>query len=171
MHKLGVIFLCQVVQYIGEMCRYLLTQPLRPSEKQHSVRLALGNGLRPQIWKEFQSRFGIKQIGEFYGSTEGNIGLLNIDNTPGSCGFVSRILPGLWPAKFIKVDPVTGNLHRGENGLAIPASSGEPGLAVAKIAKGNQQNQLKATSELQLVFLVTTLLLCLNSLSPRKYAK
>lgn len=31
-----------------------------------------GNGLRPQIWKQFQDRFGIKQISEFYGATEGN---------------------------------------------------------------------------------------------------
>ena len=31
-----------------------------------------GNGLRPQIWKSFVTRFGIKQIAEFYGSTEGN---------------------------------------------------------------------------------------------------
>ena len=35
-------------------------------------RLAIGNGLRPQIWKNFQTRFGVEQIGEFYGSTEGN---------------------------------------------------------------------------------------------------
>lgn len=31
-----------------------------------------GNGLRAQIWKQFTSRFNVKQIGEFYGATEGN---------------------------------------------------------------------------------------------------
>lgn len=31
-----------------------------------------GNGLRPQIWKQFVERFNIPQIGELYGSTEGN---------------------------------------------------------------------------------------------------
>jgi len=31
-----------------------------------------GNGLRKKIWKDFQTRFNIKQIVEFYGSTEGN---------------------------------------------------------------------------------------------------
>ena len=37
-----------------------------------TVRLAIGNGLRPQIWRNFQTRFRVGQIGEFYGSTEGN---------------------------------------------------------------------------------------------------
>ena len=100
------------------------------------MRLAVGNGLRPQLWKEFQSRFGIKQIGENYGSTEGNIGFLNIDNTPGACGFVSVIAPALMTTKFIKVDTVTGDLLRGENYLAVLAGPGEPGLAVGKIVKG-----------------------------------
>ena len=130
----------QVIQYIGEVCRYLLAQPYRPSEKQHSVRVAVGNGLRPQIWNEFQSRFGIGRIGEFYGSTEGNVGFFNVDNTPGACGFVSIIVPKLLPYSFVKVDPVTGDLLRDENGLAIQANTGEPGLAVGKILKGNNNN-------------------------------
>lgn len=100
--------------------------------------LAYGNGLRPQIWQEFQSRFGISRIGEFYGATEGNVGFFNTDNTPGTCGFLSVIAPGLFPSKFIKVDPVTGEFLRGENGLAIPAQPGEPGLVVGKIMKGNK---------------------------------
>lgn len=61
-----------MAQYIGEMCRYLLTVPVCPEERQHKVRLMYGNGLRPQIWETFVARFGIKQIGELYGATEGN---------------------------------------------------------------------------------------------------
>lgn len=34
-----------------------------------------GNGLRPKIWKAFVERFQVKQIGEFYGATEGNSNL------------------------------------------------------------------------------------------------
>lgn len=58
--------------YVGEVCRYLLSQPERPSDKSHCVRLMLGVGLRPSIWREFQQRFNIQTILEFYGSTEGN---------------------------------------------------------------------------------------------------
>ena len=36
------------------------------------VRLMFGNGLRPEIWKEFQERFQVPKISEFYGATEGN---------------------------------------------------------------------------------------------------
>ena len=131
------IFCFQVIQYIGEVCRYLLAQPYCPSERQNTVRVAFGNGLRPQIWKEFQSRFSIEHIGEFFGATEGNVGLFNTDNTPGSCGFVSVIVPGLVPLSLLKVDPSSGELLRGENGLAIPAGPGEPGLAAGKISKGS----------------------------------
>jgi len=131
------VLLSQVVQYIGELCRYLLSQPHCPAEKQHSVRIAMGNGLRPQIWNHFQSRFDINNIGEFYGSTEGNVAFFNIDNTPGACGFVSIIIPKLLPYYFIRVHPVTGELLRDENGLAIPAKAGEPGLVVGRIAKDN----------------------------------
>jgi len=35
------------VQYIGELCRYLVNQPPHPKERAHALRFALGNGLRP----------------------------------------------------------------------------------------------------------------------------
>jgi hypothetical protein len=43
-----------VVQYIGELCRYLLLGKKSPQEQKHCVRIAVGNGLRPDIWKDFQ---------------------------------------------------------------------------------------------------------------------
>lgn len=54
------------------MCRYILATPKKPEDKQHQIRLIFGNGLRPQIWKEYVDRFGIAQVAEFYGATEGN---------------------------------------------------------------------------------------------------
>lgn len=69
----------QVFLYIGEICRYLLAQPIRPSEARHCVRVAMGNGLRPSVWEEFVQRFGIRRIGEFYGATECNCSMINID--------------------------------------------------------------------------------------------
>jgi solute carrier family 27 fatty acid transporter 1/4 len=61
-----------VAQYIGEICRYLLSAPERPEDKAHKVQLMFGNGLRPQIWENFVNRFNVANIGEFYGATEGN---------------------------------------------------------------------------------------------------
>lgn len=65
----------QVAQYIGEICRFVLSTPSKPTDTQHSIRMMFGNGLRPLIWTKFVSRFNIKQIAEFYGSTEGNSNL------------------------------------------------------------------------------------------------
>ncbi|XP_035763659.1 long-chain fatty acid transport protein 1-like [Neolamprologus brichardi] len=76
---------CTVIQYIGEICRYLLAQPVGKSEARHRVRVAIGNGLRPSVWEEFVKRFRIQRIGEFYGATECNCSLLNIDGKVGAC--------------------------------------------------------------------------------------
>uniref|UniRef100_A0A667XG74 Long-chain-fatty-acid--CoA ligase n=1 Tax=Myripristis murdjan TaxID=586833 RepID=A0A667XG74_9TELE len=131
---------CTVVQYIGEICRYLLSQPVRPSEKGHRVRLALGNGLRPSVWEAFTERFGVAQIGEFYGATECNCSIANMDGKVGACGFNSRILPNVYPIRLVKVDEETMELVRNSQGLCVPCRPGEPGLLVGRI---NQQDPLR----------------------------
>ena len=80
------------IQYIGELCRYLLNSPTHPDEKRHSIRTALGNGLRPEIWSDFQARFAIPKIVEFYGATEGNTALVNYDGRVGAVGHMPAIL-------------------------------------------------------------------------------
>lgn len=99
------------------MCRYVLSTPPRPEDKEHKVRVVFGNGLRPQIWKEFVDRFNIGQVAEFYGATEGNANIVNMDNTFGAIGFVSRIFPQLYPISIVKADSATGDPIRGPNGL------------------------------------------------------
>uniref|UniRef100_A0A9J7Y1C4 long-chain-fatty-acid--CoA ligase n=1 Tax=Cyprinus carpio carpio TaxID=630221 RepID=A0A9J7Y1C4_CYPCA len=116
---------CTVVQYIGEICRYLLSQPVRPSERQHRVRLAVGNGLRPSVWEAFMERFGVKQIGEFYGATECNCSIANMDGKVGACGFNSRILPNVYPIRLLKVNEETMELVRDKQGLCVPCRPGD----------------------------------------------
>ncbi|ETN78719.1 hypothetical protein NECAME_02867 [Necator americanus] len=65
----------KISQYIGELLRYLLLTEKSPYEENHNVRLLIGNGLRPAIWSQFQERFKVKRIAEFYGSTEGTSNL------------------------------------------------------------------------------------------------
>uniref|UniRef100_A0A8I3Q6Y8 Arachidonate--CoA ligase n=2 Tax=Canis lupus familiaris TaxID=9615 RepID=A0A8I3Q6Y8_CANLF len=88
---------CTIVQYIGELCRYLLNQPPREAEHQHRVRMALGNGLRQSIWTDFSSRFHIPQVAEFYGATECNCSVGNFDSQVGS-GAVEggQVRLGVW---------------------------------------------------------------------------
>jgi acyl-CoA synthetase (AMP-forming)/AMP-acid ligase II len=56
-----------IIQYIGELCRYLLAAPSTSYSRAHRVRLAMGNGLRPEIWADFQESFRIPEIFEAYG--------------------------------------------------------------------------------------------------------
>ncbi|PSN39833.1 Long-chain fatty acid transport protein 4 [Blattella germanica] len=116
---------CTCAQYIGEMCRYILAVPPKPEDTQHKLRLIYGNGLRPQIWAEFIKRFNIPLVAEFYGATEGNANIVNIDNKVGAIGFLSRILPAVYPISIIKVDPETGDPVR------------EPGVFIGKINSNN----------------------------------
>jgi len=60
-----------IIQYIGEACRYLLSAPPGPYDRAHKVRVAFGNGMRPDVWQRFKDRFAIPDVCEFYGATEG----------------------------------------------------------------------------------------------------
>ncbi|XP_073323630.1 long-chain fatty acid transport protein 1-like [Pagrus major] len=124
---------CTVILYIGEVCRYLLAQPVRSSEAHHQVRVALGNGLRSSVWEEFVRRFRIRRVGEFYGATECNCSLINIDGKVGACGFNSRILPSFYPIRLVRMQEENGELLRDSKGLCIPCQPGEPGMLVGRI--------------------------------------
>ena len=122
--------------YIGELCRYLLAQPPHENEKKHSLRMILGNGIRPQIWNEVKTRFALLSILEFYGATEGNVGRVNIEEQPGAIGFLPVTFPQLSPVRLFKMDPFSGELLRGSDGLCIPCNPGEVGQIAGKIAPG-----------------------------------
>jgi len=119
--------------YIGETCRYLLSTPPSEFDKNHRVRVAMGNGLRPSIWQEFKDRFDIKLIGEFYGATEGNANMLNNTGKVGAVGYNSVLLPWVYPIKLVRVDKETGEMLRGPDGLSIACQPGELGELVGKV--------------------------------------
>jgi fatty-acyl-CoA synthase len=74
--------------YVGDLCRALVHSEPSPAESRLRLRVAVGNGLQPQIWAEFQRRLGRPQIREFYASTEAPSAILNLDGQPGSLGHV-----------------------------------------------------------------------------------
>uniref|UniRef100_A0A1A8J454 long-chain-fatty-acid--CoA ligase n=2 Tax=Nothobranchius kuhntae TaxID=321403 RepID=A0A1A8J454_NOTKU len=122
-----------VVQYIGEVMRYLCCTPKRDNDKDHKVRLAIGNGIRAEVWKEFLNRFGNVQIREFYASTEGNIGFLNYPGKMGAVGRVHFLHQKLFPYTLVKYDTERDEPVRDANGLCIKSPKGETGLLVSKI--------------------------------------
>lgn len=127
---------CTIAQYIGEMCRYILAAPPKANDGDHNIRMIYGNGLRPQIWTEFVERFNIKKVCEFYGATEGNANIVNVDNTVGSIGFISRIIPQVYPISIIRVDE-NGDPIRDARGLCTECRPNEPGVFIGKILPNN----------------------------------
>lgn len=123
------------------MARYILATPPSPNDRAHHVRLIFGNGLRPQIWPQFVERFNIPKVGEFYGATEGNANIMNNDSTVGAIGFVSRILPKVYPISILRADPNTGEPIRGPDGLCQLCEPNEPGVFIGKIVKGNSARE------------------------------
>jgi acyl-CoA synthetase (AMP-forming)/AMP-acid ligase II len=79
-----------VIQYVGETCRYLLSAPPNPLDKQHNVHTAYGNGLRPDIWEPFKQRFNITTVLEFYAATEAPGGMWNRSSNTFSSGAIGR---------------------------------------------------------------------------------
>lgn len=124
---------CTLFQYIGELCRYLVNSPTHPNETKHRLRLACGNGLRPDIWDEFKSRFRIPHIVEFYAATEGNVLLFNFEGKPGAVGRVPWYLAGRFPAAIIRFDVETEQPERGADGLCIRCAPNETGEAIGRI--------------------------------------
>lgn len=124
---------CTSAQYIGELCRFLLLTPPKPTDTQHKVKFMFGNGLRPQIWTQFVDRFKIAQIGEVYGATESNANLANFDNTCGAVGFVPQIATSIYPVDLVRCNEDTGEPIRGLDGLCQRCEPGEPGVFIGKI--------------------------------------
>jgi fatty-acyl-CoA synthase len=120
-------------QYIGELCRYLLHTPEHPDEQHHRIRVCIGNGLRPEIWEQFQERFNIPKIIEFYGATEGNVALMNLDGKVGAIGRLPRLIRGAMGVALIRYDVAKDEHVRGPNGFCIPCKPGEVGEAIGRI--------------------------------------
>jgi fatty-acyl-CoA synthase len=123
-----------VFVYIGELCRYLVNCPEQEGERGHKLRLAFGNGLRPDVWPDFQQRFGMPNILEFYGSTEGNVSVFNFDGKPGSIGRVPRFLKKQINIRLVQFDIDTEMPVRAANGCCIEAKPGEIGEAIGLIS-------------------------------------
>ncbi|KAG7255675.1 hypothetical protein CRUP_026138 [Coryphaenoides rupestris] len=124
-----------VIQYIGEIMRYLCNTPKAATDRDHKVRIAVGNGIRTDTWSEFLQRFGDICINEVYGSTEGNIGFINSTGKVGAVGKENFLHKMMIPYALIKYDTEKEEPIRDVRGLCIEVPRGQTGLLVGKISK------------------------------------
>ncbi len=113
--------------YVGELCRYLAIQPPCPEERNNPLQKMVGNGLRPDVWDTFKSRFGVPRICEFYGSSEGNVTFINFFNKEKTIG------ASFSPVALVAYDMDNDTILRDAAGRCIEVPVGEPGLLLAKI--------------------------------------
>jgi fatty-acyl-CoA synthase len=124
---------CTQFVYIGELCRYLANQPPHPDERAHKLRLAFGNGLRPDVWDKVTGRFGVPRVLEFYGSTEGNVSFFNFDGRPGAIGRLPALLRRRFNGRIVRFDYEAEAPLRGPDGYCQEAAPGEAGECLGRI--------------------------------------
>lgn len=130
-----------IVQYVGELARYLVNGPPRADKLDitHNVHQAWGNGMRPDVWERFRTRFHIPVVNELYAATDGVGSSFNYNGGPfGANSIAKRGL--LWHVlnskneKRIRMDTDTEEIIRDPNtGFAIECKIGEPGQVVYRL--------------------------------------
>jgi citronellyl-CoA synthetase len=123
---------CNTFIYIGELCRYLLAQPVKPNDGDNPIVKMTGNGLRPDIWMEFKDRFKVDGIYEFYGASEGNATFMNFFNRNQTIG------AAIIPPSIVEYDVATDEIVRDENGYCKKVEPGQPGLLLGPITKSTE---------------------------------
>lgn len=121
------------IQYIGELCRYLVNSPPHPEERSHVIRSAMGNGLRPDVWQAFQERFAIPKIVEFYGATEGNLALLNTAGRLGAVGQLPDFVRRRLGIELVRFDVEAEEIVRGPDGHCLRCAPDEAGELLIQI--------------------------------------
>ncbi len=109
------------LHYLGGILEILLKARPTNIDRDHSIQLAFGGGCRPEIWRDFEQRFGIP-IREVYGMTEASsFTTINLDGPTGSVGT---------PVPWFDVEMLTSDgqeVSEGEVG-EIVVTSHHPGL-------------------------------------------
>jgi acyl-CoA synthetase (AMP-forming)/AMP-acid ligase II len=111
--------------YVGETARYLLSAPPSPDDKNHTIRMMFGNGMRPDVWEKFQERFGVPEVCEFFNSTEGMFAQTMYSKSGfgrGSVGHQGWLMRKLLHKTQVpvRIDHETGDIYRDpETGFAV----------------------------------------------------
>jgi len=117
--------------YIGELCRYLMNQPQKPDDRNNPLTMIIGNGLRPDLWKDFKTRFGISKVYEIYGAAESNLYFVNRLNLEGTVGMCRT------PYAIVKYNVAADEPLRDANGFMQKVNVGETGLLLGEISEAN----------------------------------
>ncbi len=119
-----------VTSYTWTLLHDLVEAPPQPGERHHPVRLFIGSGMPPNLWRRVQRRFAPARVVEFYASTETGAVLVNLrDAKPGAMG---RRLPGSPEVRLGAYDAEHGQLALGDDGFVRECGTDEVGILLAR---------------------------------------
>jgi acyl-CoA synthetase (AMP-forming)/AMP-acid ligase II len=127
-----------ILQYVGELCRYLINAPPSPFDKDHCVEMAWGNGMRPDVWEVFRERFGIECINELYAATDGLGSSFNANRGPFSRNAIG-VRGWYWHykngnnEKRVYIDPDSQEILKNDRGFATECKVGDAGEVLHRL--------------------------------------
>jgi acyl-CoA synthetase (AMP-forming)/AMP-acid ligase II len=120
-------FNASVAGYIGEIPRYVYNMPEKSDDTSHPLEKMVGIGFGHDLWEKFKQRFGVKEIYELYGASEGITPIANVDQRPGMLG---RIYDES-AARLVRYDLENDEFLKDENGTLVKcAVPGEVGMYI-----------------------------------------
>ncbi|KAL4888157.1 hypothetical protein BDV59DRAFT_196700 [Aspergillus ambiguus] len=138
-----VTYQADIMQYVGELCRYLVNAKPNPLERKHKLTVAWGNGMRPDVWEPFRQRFGIPTIHELYAASDGMGAMYNPNrgefsrHAIGVRGFLWNLLNGP-KEKMVRIDVDTQDIIRdSKTGFALECPRGMAGETIHWVDPSN----------------------------------
>lgn len=119
-----------VVTYTWTMLRDIVEAPPNPGERHHPVRLFVGSGMPPALWRRTLDRFSPAGVVEFYTSSVGDAVLVNLGTK--KIGAMGRRLPGSARVRIAAYDPDAGRLQTGKDGFAVTCERDGVGMLLAE---------------------------------------
>ena len=123
-----------VASYTWTMMRDLVLAPRHPGEAHHPLRLFIGSGMPPGLWRRVMTRFAPARVLEFYASSEGEGVLVNLSGT--KAGALGRPLPGSAEVRLAAYDLAADRLVEDEGGYALRCPPGAIGLLLTRTDPG-----------------------------------
>jgi putative long chain acyl-CoA synthase len=120
-----------VASYTWTLLRDIVEAPPQPGERHHRVRLFIGSGMPPALWRRVEERFAPARVLEFYASTEAGAILVNLRDV--KRGAMGRPLPGSTEVRIAGYDIDAGGLIVGEGGFATECGVDEVGMLLARV--------------------------------------
>jgi putative long chain acyl-CoA synthase len=120
-----------VASYTWTLLHDVVEAPLHPGERHHPVRLFIGSGMPPNLWRRVEERFAPARVLEFYASTEAGAILVNLRDV--KRGAMGRPLPGSAEVRIAEYDLAAGGLVVDKDGFARGCGVDEVGMLLARV--------------------------------------